>query len=346
MRATWQSLMISLGWLSNEGRPRRPSRLSCRCGEAELPSSRRRARCDPVSGQSRPCVSSRTVLGCSSFSRTTRSVALTEAGEHLYNGLRPAFAEVQTTLESLNELRSRPAGTLRLNVSSIAETFLSETLLADFLADYPDIKLDIAIDDGETDIVQLGFDAGVRLGEVVSQDMVAVSVSAEERQIVVGSPGYFATHEPKHPARSARPFVHWLARLCGPAPYRWEFTENGKDFEVTIDARVNTNDMGLMVRLARAGAGLTIGLEETFRPYVARGELVPVLEKFCPPFPGFFLYYPSRTQTPPKLRALVDFLLVSAAERASESDLVNAAPARNLAGRRSSVEGGRACVPM
>jgi DNA-binding transcriptional LysR family regulator len=128
-------------------------------------------------------------LGLQLFSRTTRSVALTEAGEHLEASLRPAFADVRTALESLNELRSRPAGTLRLNVYSVAEGFLSKGLLAEFLAEYPDIKLDVAIDDSDMDIVREGFDAGVRLGEVLAQDMVAVAVSPPQRQIVVGSPG-------------------------------------------------------------------------------------------------------------------------------------------------------------
>jgi DNA-binding transcriptional LysR family regulator len=248
-------------------------------------------------------------LGIRLFTRTTRSVALTEAGEHLQRGLKPAFADMRVALESLNELRSRPTGTLRLNVSSIAEEFLSGGLLAEFLAENPDIKLDIAIDDGETDIVQQGFDAGVRLGEVIAQDMVAVSVSPKQRQIVVGSPAYLARHgKPKHPRELQKHACIGWRVYTKPTPYRWEFTENGRDFEIAIDARVNTNEMSVMIRLACEGVGLTTGLEETFRPYIARGALAPVLDKFCPPFAGFFLYYPSRAQTPPKLRALVDFL--------------------------------------
>jgi DNA-binding transcriptional LysR family regulator len=248
-------------------------------------------------------------LGLRLLARTTRSVALTEAGEHLYNGLRPAFADVRTTLESLNELRSRPTGTVRLNVSSIAESFLAEGTLAEFLAEYPDIKLDVAVDDSNSDIVQQGFDAGVRLGEVIDRDMVAVRASGDQRQIVVGAPRYFQKHgKPKHPRDLHRHACIGWRVYSTPAPYNWEFSENGRDFEVAIDARVNTNEMRLMLRLACDGVGLSIGLEETFRPYLDRGELVPVLEKFCPRFAGFFLYYPSRSQTPAKLRALIDFL--------------------------------------
>jgi DNA-binding transcriptional LysR family regulator len=250
-------------------------------------------------------------LGLQLLARTTRSVALTEPGQQLFDGLQPAFANIQTSLDALNELRSRPAGTLRLSVSAIAESFLAEGTLAAFLAEYPDIKLELAIDDSDGDIVQEGFDAGVRLGEVIDRDMVAVRVSADQRQIVVASPSYLAKHgRPKHPRDlQSHACIGW--RECSrPAPYRWEFTENGKDFEVSIDGRVNTNEMSVMLRLARDGVGLTIGLEETFRPYIERRELVSVLDKFCAPFPGFFLYYPSRAQTPAKLKALVDFLRV------------------------------------
>ena len=248
-------------------------------------------------------------LGLQLFVRTTRSVALTEAGEQLRAGLRPAFREMRSTLSSLNELRSKPAGTLRLNVSSIAEAFLSEGLIASFLGEYPEIKLDIAIDDTESDLVAAGFDAGVHLGEVVARDMVTVNVTKEERQIVVASPAYLAARgKPKHPRDlHAHSCIGWRV-YSRPAPYRWEFTENGKDFELEIDARVNTNEMGVMIRLALDGVGVTGGLESTFRPYLDRGELVSVLGRYCPPFPGFFLYYPSRTHAPAKLRALIEFL--------------------------------------
>lgn len=250
-------------------------------------------------------------FGLPLFTRTTRSVVLTEAGEHLLRGLKPALSDVRATLESLEQLRGRPAGILRLNVTSIAEDFLSEALLAEFLAKYPEIKLDLAVDDNDIDVVADGFDAAVRLGEVVAQDMVAVSVSREQRQIVVGSPKYFASaSKPKHPRDLHEHACIGWRRYTQPAPYRWEFTEDGKDFEIAIDARVNTNEARVMLRLALDGAGLTIGMEDTFRPYIERGELVSVLGKFCPPFPGFFLYYPYPRggEAPPKLKALVDFL--------------------------------------
>ena len=248
-------------------------------------------------------------LGLQLFARTTRSVALTEAGEQLHARLRPAFAEMRAALAEANELRGRPAGRLRLSVSSIAETFLSEGFFADFLAAYPDVELDIAIDDGEPDIVKEGFDAGVRLGEVVAADMIAVNVTREERQIVVGAPSYFAKHgKPKHPRDLHDHACIGWRRYDLAAPYRWELTEDGKDFEMEIAARVNTNAMHVMTRLALDGAGITLGLERTFRAHIEEGSLVPVLLKYCPPFPGFYLYYPRSARLPAKLRALVEFV--------------------------------------
>jgi DNA-binding transcriptional LysR family regulator len=248
-------------------------------------------------------------LGVALFQRTTRSVALTEAGEQLYRGLAPAVAEVRGSLAALDAMRGVPAGRLRLSVSSIAESFLSSSLLAEFLAAHVSIQLDVEVDDGDPDIVAAGFDAGVRLGETIAPDMVAVPVSGEQRQVIVGSPTYLkARGAPQHPRDLAEhACIGWRAHGRA-TPYRWELVDRGREVEVAIDVRVNTTDMGLMTRLACAGIGLTIGLEESFRPYLERGELVSVLDKHCPPFAGFFLYYPKRANPPLKLRALVDFV--------------------------------------
>lgn len=248
-------------------------------------------------------------LGLALVRRTTRSVSLTEAGERLNAALAPAMAEIHAAVESTGDLTGRPRGQLRLAVSSIAERFLAGPLLAGFAAACPDVQIDITVTDEEFDIVAEGFDAGVRLGEVIEQDMIAVPVSGEQRQTVVGAPGYFArAGVPTHPRELAshrcigwRPAPHV-------APYRWEFTEQGKDFAVAVAPEITTNDMALMIKLAVAGAGITFGMEETFRPFVARGELVPVLGAYCPPFAGFYLYYPNRRNLAPKLRALIDHL--------------------------------------
>lgn len=248
-------------------------------------------------------------LGVALIQRTTRSVHLTEAGEQLYESVRPALADVKTALQAVRELRARPSGLLRLTVSSIAESFLSGPTLAGFLAAYPDIRLDLTITDEEFDIVQAGFDAGVRLGEVIEQDMIAVPVSTKQRQFPVAAKTYLTRHgAPQHPSElTSHACIGWRPRP-DVAPYRWEFTANGRDFDVSVEPRVTTNDMATMIRLACAGAGITFGMEETFRPYLDRGELVPLLEAFCPPFPGFYLYYPRRQHQPSKLRALVDYL--------------------------------------
>jgi DNA-binding transcriptional LysR family regulator len=248
-------------------------------------------------------------MGVALFQRTTRSVHLTEAGERLYRSVRPALDDLGAAMEAVGELREQPSGMVRIAVSSIAERFLSGSLLAGFLAAYPDIHLDITVTDGEFDIVAEGFDAGVRLGEVIEQDMIALPVSDEQRQMVVGSPDYLTRHgAPAHPRDLPKHRCIGWRPNPQVAPYRWEFTDGGRDFAVDVNPRVTTNDMRVMIQLACAGAGLTFGMEETFRPYIARAELVPLLEKFCPPFPGFYLYYPTRRNLPLKLRVLVDYL--------------------------------------
>ncbi|WP_134498898.1 LysR family transcriptional regulator [Microvirga pakistanensis] len=248
-------------------------------------------------------------MGVALIQRTTRSLHLTEAGERLYQSVRPALDDLGAAMEAVGEMRGRPSGMLRITVSSIAERFLSGSLLAGFLAAYPDIRLDITVTDEEFDIVAEGFDAGVRLGEVIEQDMIAIPVSDEQRQIVVGSPDYVAQRGvPTHPRDlSAYHCIGWRPNPQV-APYRWEFTQDGHDFDVAVNPRVTTNDMRVMVRLACTGAGLTFGMEETFRPYITRSELVPLLEEFCPPFPGFYLYYPTRRNVPLKMRVLIDYL--------------------------------------
>ncbi|TCK28294.1 LysR family transcriptional regulator [Ancylobacter aquaticus] len=246
-------------------------------------------------------------LGMALVRRTTRSVSLTEAGERLNAALAPAIAEIHAAVEGTGELAGRPRGQLRLAVSSIAERFLAGPLLAGFAAAYPDIQIDITVTDEEFDIVAEGFDAGVRLGEVIEQDMIAVPVSGPQRQTVVGSPGYFArAGAPQHPRDLAGHRCIGWRPAPKVAPYRWEFTEGGKDFAVAVAPEITTNDMALMIKLALAGAGITFGMEETFRPFVARGELVPILDAYCPPFAGFYLYYPNRGNLAPKLRALID----------------------------------------
>ncbi len=249
-------------------------------------------------------------LGIALVLRTTRSVNLTDAGQALLASVRPALAELDTALEATQRRQAAVSGQLRLAVSSIAEAFLAGPLLASFAAKHPSLQLDITVSDEEFDIVGAGFDAGVRLGEVIAQDMVAVPVSARQRQLVVCAPSYRDQHTlPTHPRDLAgHRCIGWRS-APGKAPYRWEFEERGREFSVDVQPEITSNDMGVMVRLALAGAGIAIGMEETWRPWLQRGELVSLLEPYCPRFAGFFLYYPSRRQAEPKLRALVEHVL-------------------------------------
>lgn len=162
-----------------------------------------------------------------------------------------------------------------------------------------------------SDIVAAGYDAGIRLGEVIEQDMIAVPASGPQRLVVVGSPAYFARHpRPEHPRDLAgHACISWRPGPDSP-PYRWEFTEpGGADFSVAVPARVVANDFSLMMRLVTAGLGLTIGMADGVQPYLDRGEVVAVLQEYCPPFAGYYLYYPARRQASPALRALIDYLL-------------------------------------
>lgn len=246
-------------------------------------------------------------IGVALVQRTTRSVSLTEAGVRLHERVAPAIAEVKLALDTARDRRAQPTGQLRLAVSSIAERFISGPLLASFTRAYPGVQLDVTVTDEEFDIVAEGYDAGVRLGEVIEQDMIAVPVSGDQRQLVVAAPSYlerFGT--PSRPSDLSQHCCIGWRPAPDVAPYRWEFEENGRKFDVAVNPKITTNDMWIMVRTACAGGGLTFGMEETFRPYIERGELVPLLEEYLPPFQGFFLYFAGRRNLPPKLRALID----------------------------------------
>ncbi len=248
-------------------------------------------------------------IGVALVQRTTRSVSLTEAGSRFQERVAPAVAEVELALASARDRHAEPAGLLRVAVSSIAERFIAGPLLASFAAAYPTVDVDVTVTDEEFDIVAEGYDAGVRLGEVIEKDMIAVPVSAEQRQIVVAAPSYLAKFgAPSHPLDLPKHRCIGWRPAPRAAPYRWEFEEDGREFDVAVNPNITTNDMWVMVRTACAGGGLTFGMEETFRPYIERGELVPLLQDYLPPFQGFFLYFADRRNLPPKLRALIDHM--------------------------------------
>lgn len=248
-------------------------------------------------------------VGVTLVQRSTRSVRLTAAGEQLYAAVRPALAEVRAAVAAVGALSDAPRGTLRLLIGTAADPVLAGSLLADFLVTHPHVSLDLVVSDAVVDIVAEGYDAGIQLGERIDRDMIAVPVTGDIRMSVVGAPAYFARRpKPEHPRDLvAHDCLNWRAAAGVPA-YRWEFTDGGREIVVAVPARVLSTDSAVNVRLARAGLGLAIVYEDQVRDEVARGELVPVLEEFCEPFPGYYLYYPERRHAAPALRALIDHL--------------------------------------
>lgn len=245
-------------------------------------------------------------LGVTLVHRSTRSVGLTEAGTRLYSQIAAPLAAINGALEEIDE-EGPPRGLLRVAATSIAETFLSGPLIAAFADAYPHVTLDVTVTDEEIDIVAAGFDAGVRLGEVIDQDMIAVPLTGPQREAAVAAPAYLARYgAPAHPRELiGHRCIGWRS-FPELAPYRWEFVEDGRPFDIAVQPAVTTNDLSLMIRTALAGGGITFATEETFRSYLDRGELISILEDYLPPFPGFYLYFPNRHNQPAKLRALVD----------------------------------------
>jgi DNA-binding transcriptional LysR family regulator len=255
-------------------------------------------------------------VGLPLLQRTTRSVGLTEAGARFLARLEPALAAIDDAFVAVGELRDRPAGNLRLNLPRLGYEAVLAPKLAAFLRAYPDITLDVRIDDAFVDVVAGGFDAGIRIGEMLEREMVAVRVSKDLRMAVVGAPAYFARHpKPKHPRDlQAHDCINYRRRATG-VVYRWEFEADGKELVVAVNGRLLIDDGELMTRAALDGLGLAYVMESSVTEHLAAKRLVRVLDAFCPSFPGFFLYYPRRAQLAPKLQALVGFLKVTARAR-------------------------------
>ncbi|ASP54271.1 LysR family transcriptional regulator [Sinorhizobium meliloti] len=245
-------------------------------------------------------------FGTTLVTRTTRSVRLTEAGERLREALSQPLSDIGTALDRVAG-EDEPRGLLRIAVTSIAEQFLSGPLIASFAQAHPKVAIDVTVTDEEFDIVAAGFDAGVRLGEVIEQDMIAVPLTGDQRELAVAAPTYLAVRgTPAHPRELVHHRCIGWRRAPNVAPYRWEFEENGVPFDVAVEPQITTNDLRFMLRSALCGAGITFATEEIFRPFVETGELVPLLQDFLPPFPGFFLYFPQRRNMTPKMRALIE----------------------------------------
>jgi DNA-binding transcriptional LysR family regulator len=247
-------------------------------------------------------------LGVRLMNRTTRSVALTEAGELLLARVGPAISDVGDALDQIRGLRGIPSGRLRINAPPPAVDLVLAPMVAPFLQAHPQIALEIVSDSGFVDIVATGFDAGVRYGEHLAQDMIAVSLGPEERYAVVASPQYIAQHgRPKHPKDLLDHACIRIRYSSGLLP-DWEFEKAGHVVKVAPHGKLIVTYLGLALRAAHDGLGFWGASEGYIREAVKSGALVSVLEDWCPPFPGPFLYYPSRRQTPPALGAFVSFV--------------------------------------
>ncbi len=246
-------------------------------------------------------------LGLRLLSRTTRSVSPTAAGERLLAAAGPRIDEVEAALAALSEIRDKPGGTIRITSSDHAANTILIPKLAPLLAEYPDIKVEISIEYGLTDIVTERYDAGVRLGEHVAKGMIAVPIGPDVRLVVVGAPSYFANRRPPKVPQDLTAHTCINLRLPG-GIYVWEFEKGSRELRVRVDGQLVVNGVDEVITAARAGMGLGFVPEDLVRPHVVKGELRRVLDDWCPPFPGFHLYYPSRRHASPAFSLLVDAL--------------------------------------
>lgn len=248
-------------------------------------------------------------LGVRLLTRTTRSVAPTEAGERLLVAIGPHFDEIEAELSSLTELRDRPAGTIRITTGIDAAQTILWPALSKLLSDYPDVHVELSVNSGFVDIVAERFDAGVRLGETVAQDMIAVRIGPDMRMAAVASPSYFADRKP--PRRPHDLAAHNCINLRFPTLgglYAWEFEKAGRAVNVRVDGQVVVNDIALALQAALDGAGIAYLPESYVQAHIHSGNLVRVLADWSPPFPGYHLYYPSRRQQSSAFSLVVEAL--------------------------------------
>ncbi|POA58280.1 MULTISPECIES: LysR family transcriptional regulator [unclassified Pseudomonas] len=248
-------------------------------------------------------------LGIRLLTRTTRNVAPTEAGERLMRSIAPLFEQLAAELEALGELRDTPSGTLRISCTDDQIELCVRPMLAGFLRQYPDITLEFYVDYGFTNVVEERFDAGIRLGESISKDMIAVRIGPDWRLAVVGSPQYLASHRPPAtPHELTRHECINIRHRPSGTIYAWEFERDGQAFTVKADGQLVFNSIMHVLNAAVDGLGLGYVPEELVAPYLADGRLVEVLADWCPVFQGYHLYYPNRRQASPAFSALVEAL--------------------------------------
>jgi DNA-binding transcriptional LysR family regulator len=245
-------------------------------------------------------------LGVRLFNRSSRSIRITEAGGELLARIGPALGEIAGAVADIGASQARPAGTLRLNVPRNAADIVIQPIMAQFLAAYPDVRLEVVTQDGFVDIVAEGFDAGIRAGQDLNQAMVSVPLGLPLRFAVVGSPEYFTRREKPLVPESLLAHACIERRFPSGAPYPWSFARDGEAFNVPVSGRLVLDDRAMILAAALKGVGLAHLYETVVAEHVARGELVRVLEDWCPVLSPFHLYYPGRRQVPAPLRAFID----------------------------------------
>jgi DNA-binding transcriptional LysR family regulator len=265
-------------------------------------------------------------VGVQLMNRTTRSVALTEAGGRLLARVRPALGELASAFDQTRETRHDPSGLIRLVVQPPVATFLIGPILGKFLASYPGLRLDVAVITMPDDIVEGGFDAGIRMGEQIERDMIAVRVMHEPKFLVVASPQYLAQRGAPRTPRDLHNHDCIRNRLPNGTIFGWQFEKNRRAVQVAVDGRLVVNNIELSIRAAVDGIGLAYLLWDYVEGQIASGQLVPLLEEWAPRLSGFYLYYSSRKQLDGPLRALVGFLVAEAKQRGL--------PRLNSAGRK------------
>jgi len=246
-------------------------------------------------------------LGVRLLARTTRNVAPTEAGERLMHAIAPLFEQITAEVEALGELRNKPAGRIRITCTDDQIEHYLRPMLAKFLQAYPEITLELYVDYGFTNVVEERFDAGIRLGEAIEKDMIAVRISPDWRLVVVGAPGYFAGYPPPEtPHDLTRHIGVNIRHRPSSAIYAWEFEKDGKEFAVKVEGPLIFNSIMHVLNAALDGIGLAYVPDYLAAPYLADGRLKRVLADWCPYFQGFHLYYPNRRQASPAFSAFVD----------------------------------------
>jgi DNA-binding transcriptional LysR family regulator len=247
-------------------------------------------------------------IGARLFNRTTRSVALTAAGEQFIAEIAPALAAIEGAIAHIGEHSGQPSGTLRLNMALGAARMLLEPLLLEYLKRHPAMALEIVTEGALVDVIGQGFDAGFRLAEAVPPDMIAVPVEPTTRMIVVGAPSYFASHPVPRVPHDLLQHTCVRSRLASGRVYHWEFERHGETLAIDVSGPLVLDEGGLMKQAAIAGAGLTFLPEPMVRDALTDGRLVQALDDWTPPYPGLCLYYPGRRHVPAKLRALIELI--------------------------------------